>query len=60
MKFFNISFNEIQTLFNKTAFYLAVEKDNLEIIKLFLNNDKLDINIPYILSSMILFIKFAI
>ena len=29
----------------KTALYLAVEKENIEIIKLFLTNDKLDINI---------------
>ena len=47
MKFFNISFNEIQTLFNKTAFYLAVEKENIDIIKLLLANTKLDVNIPY-------------
>ena len=32
-------------LFYKTAFYLAVEKENLEIIKLLLTNDKIDINI---------------
>ena len=29
----------------KTALYLAVEKENIEIIKLLLSNDKLDINI---------------
>lgn len=31
--------------YEKTAFYLAVEKESIEIIKLFLNNDKLDVNI---------------
>ena len=29
----------------KTALYLAVEKENIEIIKLLLTNDKLDINL---------------
>ena len=29
----------------KTALYLAVEKENIEIIELLLANDKLDINI---------------
>ena len=33
----------------KTALYLAVEKENLEIIKLLLNNDKIDISIINIL-----------
>ena len=33
----------------KTAFYLAVERENIEIIKLLINHDKLDINLPYIL-----------
>ena len=30
---------------NRTVFFLAVENENIEIIKLFLQNDKLDINI---------------
>ena len=42
----------------KTALYLAVEKENIEIIKLLLNNDKIDVNIPYIL--ILNFIKFKI
>ena len=45
-------------IFYKTALYLAVEKENIEIIKLLLNNDKLDINIINILN--IFFIKFKI
>ena len=44
-----MSFNEILILFYKTALYLAVEKGNIEIIKLLLSNDKLDINILNIL-----------
>ena len=36
-------------LINKTAFYIAVEKENIEIIKLLLTNENIDINIPYIL-----------
>ena len=38
MKFWRI-------LFYITALYLAVDKGNIEIIKLLLSNDKLDINI---------------
>ena len=38
MKFWKI-------LFYITALYLAVDKGNIEIIKLLLSNDKLDINI---------------
>ena len=34
---------------NKPAIYLAVEKENIDIIKLLLSEDKLDINKPYIL-----------
>ena len=36
-----------------TALYLAVEKENIEIIKLLLTNDKLDINLGYILNIFI-------
>lgn len=38
-------FNDIYIKFYKTALYLAVEKENIEIIKVFLDKDKLDINI---------------
>ena len=34
---------------NKASFYLAVEKGNIEIIKLLLTNNKLDINAQFIL-----------
>ena len=41
-------------LFYKTALYLAVEKENIEIVKLLLMNDKLDINIINILNIFFL------
>lgn len=34
---------------NKTPLYLAVENENIEIIKLLLSNEEIDVNIPYIL-----------
>ena len=37
----------------QTALYLAVKKENIEIIKLLLTNDKLDINLGYILNIFI-------
>lgn len=35
--------------FYKTPFYLAIEKGEIEIIKLFLENAKADLNDPYVL-----------
>ena len=68
MKFKIISFNDIQNhIFEcnfdiiaiyKTALYLAVEKENIEIVKLILMNDKLDINFLNIF--IIFFIKLKI
>ena len=52
---FERSFNIIY----KSVLYLAVEKENIEIVKLLLNNDKLDINFRYIFIQFIL-IKFEI
>ena len=37
---------------NKTALFKAIEKENIEIIKLLLNNSKIDVNI---LSILIIF-----
>ena len=39
--------NEIlkRKYFNKTALFQAVEKENIEIIKLLLTNDNIDVNI---------------
>ena len=36
-----------------TALYLAVEKENIEIIKLLLTNDNLDINLGYIFHTFL-------
>ena len=36
-------------IFRKTTLYLAVEKENIEIVKLLLMNDKIDVNILNIL-----------
>ena len=44
-------------LFQKTALYIAVEKENIEIIKLLLSNNRINININNIL-SLIFFIEF--
>ena len=39
-------FNEIQyKIFHKTALCIAIEKENIEIVKLLLMNEKLDINL---------------
>ena len=42
----------------KTALYCAVEKENIDIVKLLLTNDKIDVNILNIL--FIFYIKFKI
>ena len=50
MFIFNIlNFNEIQIILNETALFSAVEKENIEIIKLLLMSDKIDVNILSIL-----------
>lgn len=45
MKFEIIYFNEIVTYFYKTALFEAVMRNNIEIIKLLLSYDKIDVNI---------------
>lgn len=40
--------------FNKSAIYLAVEKENIEIIQLLLLNEKININILNILKKFFL------
>lgn len=32
-----------------TALHMAVKKERIEIIKLLLSNDKIDVNIPFVL-----------
>ena len=39
-----IYFNKITIQFYKTVLYTAVEKENIEIIKLLLANDKINVN----------------
>ena len=41
--------------FIKTSLYLAIEKENTEIIKLLLTNDKIDINIYNVLIILLKF-----
>ena len=48
MKLYNIIY--------KTALYAAIEKENIEIVKLLLTNEKLDINILNIFKYI--FLKF--
>ena len=38
-------FNEIIFWLYKTALFTAIEKENIEIIKLLLNNGKIDVNL---------------
>ena len=45
MKFKIIKLNEIKIWFYKTALFAAIEEENIEIVKLLLANNKLDINI---------------
>ena len=46
---------KLKVLVYKTAFYLAVEKENIEIVKLLLSNDALDVNTRYILCCVFLY-----
>lgn len=54
----NLIFNDFDIIlkiwkFNKTALYIAVEKANVEITKLLLSHDGIDVNEKYILKSKI-------
>lgn len=40
-------------IFYKTAFYTAVEKGNIEMIKILLSSDKIDANILNILNAIL-------
>ena len=42
--------NEIINIINKTGLHTAVENENIEIIKLLLSNDKIDVNSHSILN----------
>lgn len=54
IKHFNIVLKLNFTIFqikklNKTALYIAVENENIEIIKALLKNNKIDLNLPAII-----------
>ena len=49
MKFKTICLNHILIDIYETALYTAVKKENIEIVKLLLTNDKIDVNIFNIL-----------
>ena len=40
--------------FSKTALFLAIEKNNYEIVKLLIDNDKIDINSFYVFIKILL------
>ena len=58
MKFINKYFNQIYFYFNTTAIYLAVNKGSVEIVKLLLAYDKIDVNYINIL-HLYIFMKFS-
>lgn len=49
MTFKIMCFNEIMIWFYKTALFEAIEKENVEIVKLLMQNDNIDVNIINIL-----------
>ena len=51
-----INLNEIHIYIHKTALFTAVEKGNIEIIKLLLTNEKIEVDTLSVF--IILFIKF--
>ena len=52
MRYKNSFINEILFKFNKSALFIAVEKGNIEIIKLLLSHKRLNINIINVLFSL--------
>lgn len=48
MKFKIKYFNEIHLLICETAFYCAVKRGNIEMVKLLLTCDRIDINTRYV------------
>lgn len=45
MKFILFVFMKLMIMFDKTPLRIAIENNNIEIVKLLLSNDKLDFNI---------------
>lgn len=57
MKFY-IKFNRIHhNSFNNTSLTLAIQNNNIEIVRLLLQHEKIDVNIPRI--SILFFISFC-
>ena len=52
MKFQIIQFNIITIYINKTSIYLAVEKENIEIVQLLLTQKNIDANALNILNQI--------
>lgn len=48
MKFKKIFQTKLHFLIHQTPFCLAIKQENFEIVKLLLEHDELDINIPFI------------
>lgn len=59
ISFKNIIFNDILNYINKRPLFLAIKKNDIEIIKLLLNNKKLDVNIKNI-KTIFFLMKFVI
>mgnify|MGYP001026861130 CR=1 FL=1 len=45
-------------VFQMTSLHTAVEKENIEIVRLLLSNEKINVNLQNIFESIFLFIKF--
>lgn len=43
---------------HKTALYIAIENENIEIIKSLLANDKINVNIPYLINTKIFLLDY--
>mgnify|MGYP002472261415 CR=1 FL=1 len=46
--FKNMNIHEIIIIIDGTAFHLAIQKENIEIIRLLLKNPNINVNIPFI------------
>lgn len=52
MKFIYLIFLKFFMIFQKTAMNVAIENENIDIIKLILYNKNFDINIPSVLINL--------
>lgn len=53
---FKLKFNQISnSFFQKAALHIAVEHRNVEIVKLLIENDKIDVNLPRVLNKLFSF-----